>query len=609
VSGHSTRRWARALCAASSAVVAALVGCAAERPVAVPLDRCVPEDVLLFAHVRDFPDLRERFEATPYGGLTDEPQVRRLMDGLVALLLTGGAESLPGPVAWADMRDVLSGEVALVVGASTGGADPFFPTMVVADVSGNAEPARLLMEDAAAALAGRMAREGGEPVGWKGAPFGPFRLFRLARRGADDREALSYVVTDRVLAVAAGDCRMLAFLITHQDGVRGGSLAESEGYRLARARMRRSGSIWAYCRAFTQGGGGAFGDVAVYVNPMALVNAYAPEPAAGAEVPAEPPLRPLLHALGLTDVKALGWCAELEDGAVTSRGFAWTPDGRRGLLKAFEPHGMDVAPPAFVDADAALYATFYLSIPRLWKEAKAAAERFRPDLVTMAELMLAGGGRRADVDVERDLIGSLGGRWTAYVPAAVQTPDDPPRLNLAVTVTLSEPARFARAALGLLASAAAERLDGTGGRLWSILLPSGGGGRKLYAAVLADSALVSTSRQLALEVLAGRDGASSPLPGSPGFAAAAAHLDEDADGMIYEDRRLTGPARLRAYGRRLAARGLRLPDPEVLDGYRTPRAMTWKWTDEGLLWKGRQPCPPRRAGAGRHGAGTAAGTN
>ncbi len=92
-------------------------------------------------------------------------------------------------------------------------------------------------------------------------------------------------------------------------------------------------------------------------------------------------------------------------------GYLYMPGGKRGLLKIFDLHEIDTDPPPFVDADVASYAAYGLDLSEVYAELMNVLQTVSPEMYNAlrgALLMFSGRGGAEGIDIEKDLIGSLG---------------------------------------------------------------------------------------------------------------------------------------------------------------------------------------------------------
>jgi hypothetical protein len=206
---------------------------------------------------------------------------------------------------------------------------------------------------------------------------------------------------------------------------------------------------------------------------------------------------------------------------------------------------------------------------------------------------------RLGVDLDADIIRALGGKWNLYVPAQVLTADQPRMLNLALTIELTSPDRFAPALYWLLMAPGiegAEPVEFMGRLIYPVPVPGLTDPRVAFRVaphlvVLDDSLMMATNLELAKTIVENQGRDQSPLLADGTFAALRAHVDFEPDAVFFEDRRLISEIRLASRENPLAEIGLTFPGPEVLDKYRSEAIVGMKWNDDGLLINGWRPHP------------------
>lgn len=552
-----------------------VLGLAAGGVVAAPkeFDRTIPEKAVLYAGFKDFPQFLARFQQTPYQKLLEEEQVQDFFDQIVMLIENEAPKLAQLDLKADELKELLAGEVAIVVGELDVEQVAPVQALLVADITGKRELAQQMVNKWLATFAEELDEAG---VMTQEEQFEGRTIVRMAPEDFGE-QAVYYMIEDELLALNVGGRTLLEKFIVMQ--ARGGlpAMADNENYGAAVARM------------------GDDNDFVLFANFQALMDALVPEdqtPAGepGAAVDAGPNVDAILKALGIRDVKALGLGVKLAEDGIRGRGILLTPAPRKGILKAFVPEDMDVTPPPFVDDDAAAYYAFHFSVPVLYEEIMNMLMTTAPPVHMMIQMQLQAMNTEAGVNVGNDIIKALGTRWHIYMPAEVVTANEPKMLNVVISLELADRDAIAGAFDKLLAfgEEGVAPIEFMGQSIYQLpaddfVEPDAPYGMELCFVFLENSVLVATNLDLAKTVIKNRVRDRSTLLETPRLQALLAHVMEDPDALTFEDTSLTGRLQVENPDPEFEELGLRLPDFDALRKYLGLSVSVMKWTDEGLL--------------------------
>jgi len=578
-----------------------------------PFEELVPDDVTGFATLRNYRATLDRLKGTPYGALFSEPEVKALFDQ-VAQLISEKAD-LPwaeGAPKLADVEKLLGGEIAMVtaiVPPEAGGtgamgmpAPPKTGMLFLVDVGPNGEEAERLLEQVI-----QMAVEkGGAEVTedeFQGhairqvAPPKPeaeavdetqledldpeLREMILQRQAGPEPQHVYLCLEDGILAVELGpDRNLLERHLVLRDGGDIRPLAQADQYRRLLERID------------------ADSDYVSYQNLEPLWSSMGQAAGMGPMMMLMDPAQ-MLKSLGLTKMKAQIGGARVEEKAISGRSFVLCPAPRTGILRAAVPTVQsNVKPPAFVGDDAAVYGGVYFDVPTLWEEIKAFIKQSSP---AMYDRMMQGiNDPAAPVQVERDLIQTIGSHWFVYVPREVVSANPPKEINVILAAELKDSETLEKTIQALLATvppdAGFSTVDFNGKTIYQtppLPIPLGEDmGPLSFCWVFADGKLILATSQ-AMAKLAVRDSqrAESPLLEKDEFRATLPQMISHPDALFYADQRYIGEWVWKLANKLLEGKEVRLPSFETLRKYLSVTTTTAKWTEDGLEMRSWNPYP------------------
>jgi hypothetical protein len=521
------------------AALAAFVALTARAARADGADRWLPETTAVYVSVDDVKATAERFASHPLKSLWDEPRMQKFLEGplgkMQEMMEKGAAER--GGATAADLLKIVQGQVVFAVTGvrDAEGGSRRVGLLLLAEVGDGNEPLlewirkiestlieknglRRLEDDFRGVKIVRYEPKEPEPAK-PGIGFGPVCWF----------------LADGLWGVSA-DPDVLKDVLVRKGGGEEPSLATNAAYRRAREVV------------------GA-GDLFVYVGTSRIWD-VAQRLLAGEEE--APEVFKVLETLGLKSLQAVAVRASLTPQGVESRGFALSPPPHQGVMKLLDSENSALVPPRFVPANVQSAAVLTLDLQAVWKEARKCMDRIGPGMTAEMDKAFADLKTERGIDIQADLIGSLGKTLTFYQMAPSprakleRKPVDPgaedaedampdragpamPRVVFAIG--LSNPAAFSRAigkllpdlGIGLTAQ------DYMGTALW---LPEEGGPLPIGAGVVGNHLVIAMSAEDLKHVVRTQGQAEAgSLATSPEFLRAMEGLPATRSGLSYTDPR------------------------------------------------------------------------
>ncbi len=573
------------LCRFGFALLVLLFAAAAVAPamvVAAPADfkEALPANTLLYAGMADYPGFVEKFKATPYHDLFSEPEILSFIDHIVARAGQGMAELQEAydriGVTPADLDQMLAGQVGLALGELSV-ADKKVDLLAFADVTGRRENAQMVVDKLLAALQEQFDNE---TIVQTEDTFRGHTIHRIAPPDQEGDAALHYMLSDELLLVAIGGRTMMEKMLVMQGDSSLPSLAASETFR------RVMGPL------------GVQADTLFYANLAELMEqipASAPSAPGPMGMP-QPDARQILDVVGLLDVQAAAVTSAMLDDGVQSRGMVLLPAPRRGLLKAFVPDAVDLTPPPYVTKDASTFAVGYCNVQVLFQEILNAFQTLAPQMHQMLQMQL--NNPQMPVNIQQDIIGTLGSRWIVYQPAEAITANPPRMNNRATIVELKNPDALKRAVQTLMAMAGPNitTAQHEGQTIYQApaqpaMSPDMPGTRQTFT--FADNSLViATNLALAKKIISDSRSGNSGFLNNPDYRRISDHALDGAQMLAYRDTRRSAKGQWEMAANMLAmTSGLTLPSWETIQKYQSVSLTTGKWNSEGFLFQGWQTYP------------------
>jgi hypothetical protein len=200
---------------------------------------------------------------------------------------------------------------------------------------------------------------------------------------------LCWFLHEDLLAVAS-DPQVLEGVIARLSGGVTGGLAADASYRAAMARIAQGA------------------DLRLWIDVAAILAAV--KTGVGTEDWAE--AEPIVSALGLDGLRGFALATALTDRGLSHRALLLAPRPRRGLLVLLDGPNSALEPPAFTPAAAQSALALAWDVPAIWTEVRRVLAATEPETRDELDAQLEEIKRELGVDVQRDLIGGLGGRIT-----------------------------------------------------------------------------------------------------------------------------------------------------------------------------------------------------
>ncbi len=488
----------------------------AQRPAAY---RLLPEDTLLYLRVADMPDLIERFQETSAGRISQDEQVRPLIDHLWTSLVeaSAGLEDALG-VPLEDLLSIPQGETCLALVAPERG----FPAVVLLIDAG----------DRMAALDTVLEQ----------AEFGMFQ--QGAYRTIRDLDGTELVVNE----LPGGQRREMAYvqrdgtLILGSNSLVIESMVDAWNGR-ASSRLSQNANFTAIMKRCA-GDEDEQPQITFFIDPLEMTKRIARGSLAGQAVIA------LLPALGLDGVRGLGGSVALatEQYDNVTQVHLMLDSPRKGVVEILAMRGGDLTPEPWVPADAVSYTSLNWDFETSYNALRMLFDAIRGDGALDREV-----DRRLStplgIPFEQDFLQALDGRVTIVSwmvrPARLNS-----RANL-LGLKLKDPKAFRQTWLKLVDqfSNQLERQALGGNEYWTIRVPRPAEGRPDQPmlrepdpaiAILDDYLLLSDSSELLKHAIVTRGRVSGSLATELDYKLIASRIRRqaggDSPGMLAFDR-------------------------------------------------------------------------
>ncbi|TVS20821.1 MAG: hypothetical protein EA424_02025 [Planctomycetaceae bacterium] len=488
----------------------------AQRPTA---PRLLPKDTLLYLRIADMPDLIERFQETSAGRISQDEQVRPLLDHLWGSLVEVAEplEDLLG-VPLQDLLSIPQGETCLALVAPETG----FPAVVLLIDAGDRMPALdKVLEQAEFGLFQQGAVRTVQDLDGT-------EMVVNALPGGQRRE-MAFVQRDGTL-ILGSNSQVIQSMIDAWDGRPTSRLSENTNFT---AIMKRCA-----------GDEKEPPQITFFIDPLELTKRIARGSLAGQAVIA------LLPALGLDGVRGLGGSVALatEQYDNVTHVHLMLDSPRKGVVEILALRGGDLTPEPWVPADAVSYTSLNWDFETSYNALRTLFDAIRGEGALDREV-----NRRVSdplgIPFEQDLLAALDGRVTIVSwmvrPARLNS-----RANL-LGLKLKDPKAFRQTLQKLIDQfpGQLERQALGGNEYWSIRVPrptNDGPDRPLLRepdpaiAILDDYLLLSDSSELLKHAMVTRGRVSGSLANELDYKLIASRIRRqaggDTPGMLAFDR-------------------------------------------------------------------------
>lgn len=360
--------------------------------------RILPDSTIFYLSVDDVSATAGRFSTHPLKALWEEPDVKAFMEPLLAQFegaMNEAKEKLAG-ASPTELLHLTKGQLAIAfTGVRSGTGGMRIGMVAVAEIGDDEEALRTWIAKMEAGLSvEENARRTEED--FRGTTIVTY--LPLAKEGEEKEEVEvlpSWCVSDGLFVVSL-DPELLREMLGRRAEEGDTGLSSTEDFRRIKERC------------------GGTGDVFLYVN---MASAWQMLPmimnASGAGEAADQVMK-VVDALGLTGLRAFGAQESLTPEGLVQRGFFRMPGARTGLLRLFSAENGPVMPPRFVSPDSTTAMTMRLDLHGFWQEVRKIADSIEPGTSEQLDAGLAGLKEQLGVDIEKDLIGSLGDTMTFY---------------------------------------------------------------------------------------------------------------------------------------------------------------------------------------------------
>jgi len=360
-------------------LLAAVSPAVAERPSA---SRLLPEGTVAMLSIPDVPEMAGRFMHTALGRMSQDPQMRPLVDQLYGSLAEMVAEvqdriglTLP------ELLALPQGEVTVALVAPKEGP---LALVVLLEAGSQISNARKLLDQGATLLEQSGARKSEEDM--RGT-----RLTLYDGVGPQQRKIAYFEKDDTI--VLGNDAEVIRQLFSAWKGAKTGALADT----------RQFSAVMDHCR----GGGSEQPQALWYVDPVGVLRGMSDTN------PSIPMVVAMLPMLGLDGLSAVGGTMVFDAAQFDSLSqiHLLLENPRSGLVKMIALEPGDVVPERWVPSDVATYTTLHWNLETTYKMAATVYDSFRGE-GALARDVGQWVGTRTDIDFQQDILPSLEGRVT-----------------------------------------------------------------------------------------------------------------------------------------------------------------------------------------------------
>ncbi len=435
---------------ARTLITGLLLGLVLAAPAAVAggFETWLPEKTVVYVTFDDVSKLKQTYNDGPLAKLVAEEEVQAFLEKPLAKwdalmeVMKGQLEGLSPE----DLLGMLDGQVAAAITSlePLEGDRVHLDFVLLADVGENG-PKIVEWLDKLAGMQEEIRREDEE---FRGVTIITLRGTETAEESKDDvrHGPVSYLTDGKVFALADGP-DVLKDLLNRRNDAEATPLASSALYRTIRDRVGRRG------------------DLIVYANADELWKFFGA--VAGDD---EEQMLTITKALGVRGIQGVGLNMSLTTEGMGQALYLHAPGRKTGILSLFGAPNTDLTPPSFVPSDVAQAFTMALDFQGLWTEARRVMNEIDPDILEQFDAGLEMAQMMLQIDVQKDLIGSLGKVITVYqltpdgagegegkqvegepggTPEGAATPMTP---TTVVVLGLSDGAKFAQTVKALMAA-------------------------------------------------------------------------------------------------------------------------------------------------------------
>lgn len=348
-------------------------------------DELLPDSTVFYLSIENLSRTRERFGKSPLNALWEHEETQAFAAVAKTRWEAWNEEARKEDgFSPAEVFRTVAGQVVLAMSRIVVKEDDLEPSLLVlADIGDKADEVRRM-----AAAAERAAEEKGARFRRDEEDFRGVTLVHYRRASGEEDGGPSCWFLAGSLFGAADDPEDLKAVLARRGAGPQGSLAGIPAY--ARIRQRLGGRA----------------DLVAYGNGPAFFDLVAKQ--------MQPGTAPALGALGVNGIEGVGVQVTLQPDSVTLSAFLATTGKKEGVLKLLDGANSGALPPRFVPADATSAATFTLSLPELWAEARRTADRIQPGMAAMMDASMEQLKGQTGVDLRTDVFDALGTQVVYY---------------------------------------------------------------------------------------------------------------------------------------------------------------------------------------------------
>jgi len=395
-----------------------------------PAEQMLPEDTLFILSVSNSTESLGRLKAHPLYALYMEPDFQKFIEKPLNQFkeMTATAAVTPG-----EFLELIQGQMALAVTGlrEVSKGTQYVGAVIILDVGSNEakfrEKVKIAEPEAFETETHRRVEED-----FRGVTIVTY----LPREGdpkAEDQGVTSgpdcWFLSNGIFALAS-DPEVLKGLLVRRGDPEAKGLASSESYKAVVARMGGTGDLFAYVDA---------------ANLWTLIEKAMPAAGGGGLVDPSMAMA-IMQQIGLREPKALAVSAELTDAGMDQKFYLLSPKPRTGIMKLFDGENSALMPPRFVPPDVSSAATMALDMQGLWKETRRIMDEIQPGLTETMDEQLAMLKEQMGIDIQADLIGSLGKSLTVYQfepkPADPDAPFPMPQQRVVIALEVTNGAKI-----------------------------------------------------------------------------------------------------------------------------------------------------------------------
>ncbi|MFW5923555.1 MAG: hypothetical protein ACOCSQ_04130 [Planctomycetota bacterium] len=413
-------------------------------------DRVVPENVVTYLQVRNYSEMKQELEGTPYAEMMEDPDLQKLSEKMTDSLADAMEEfHQKSGVSLEDIESVLHGQIAMVNGQGAGlnlemnGGDQQ-NGMILIDVGPNEDTADELIEDLLAKAEEEDSTDiGQETVGGHNVHRVTIQTDEAADEMTDDNDDLDPELKERMQGMTGGE--PMEVFVSLEDGILVISAGTDDTLLESHFALRDDtedapdalAGLELYER-LNDRVDGSNADYMSFQNYDSVWQTMQQEDAESSALPFD--VTQVMEELGIFDMRGQISTVNIGEDGLRSDGFVAIPAPRRGIFRAFDPDESDSSGegsvPDFVGADAAIYAGSHFDVPVLWEEIQNVIQAVNPDTYNQMRQMIE--GPQVPIHLEKDFIDTLGSRWNVYLPDKVVRENGEGSVHLLLAIDLND---------------------------------------------------------------------------------------------------------------------------------------------------------------------------